>query len=458
MLTLSDLNKNVIESQYAVRGPIVDLAQKLDLQGKKKIWYFNIGNPQQLGQPPLSYAREILSLINIPTLLSNPKVGELFHEDLIERAKFIMQKNPVGIGAYTLSAGMMFVREAIAQFIEKRDNITSSWERIFLTDGASKGVDLVLQSLIRSKKDGILIPIPQYPLYSADITLFGGSQVPYHLDEENEWRLAKDSLEEAIKYAQGNDIIPRVIVIINPNNPTGSLLTKKDIEMVLDFALKHKLSIIADEVYQENIYYPEDSFHSFAKVANEKNIDLPIFSLHSTSKGFIGECGYRGGYLEIRNVSNEILTQLLKVKSIGLCSNTAGQLMTYLMVTPPEQGEASFDLYQTERKNILESLGRKSRVIADALDSIDGIYCRRPRGAMYLFPRLDLPDKDYHGKPADFRFCEHLVNDAGIVTVPGSGFGQKEGTFHLRMTFLPPEDKIPAIMEMFKTSYKKFLS
>jgi alanine transaminase len=304
-----------------------------------------------------------------------------------------------------------------------------------------------------------MIPIPQYPLYSADITLFGGTQIPYYLDEEKDWSINEKILEESIEKAFRNGINPKLIVIINPNNPTGSLLSKNNISMVLEFANKHNLTVIADEVYQENIYYPEDKFYSFAKIANDKGIEIPLFSLHSTSKGFIGECGFRGGYLEIRNCSKEILEQLLKVRSIGLCSNTSGQIMTYLMISPPENGSESFDQYIYERDAILSSLGRKSRMIADALNSIEGISCPRPRGAMYLFPKLTLPtNKNYQGKEADFKFCEHLVNDAGIVTVPGSGFGQLPGTNHLRMTFLPPESKIADIMTKFENSYKKFVN
>ena len=209
---------------------------------------------------------------------------------------------------------------------------------------------------------------------------------------------------------------------------------------------------------QENIYYPdEDQFHSIAKIAYQKKVNVPIFSLHSTSKGFIGECGYRGGYIEIRNVNKDILSQLLKVRSIGLCANTNGQLVTYLMVSPPVEGDISFDQYIKERNDILSSLARKSKIIAENLNRIDGISCNTPRGAMYLFPKLQLPERDFQGKPADFRFCEHLVKDAGIVTVPGSGFGQREGTHHLRMTFLPPEDKIEAIMDNFESSYIKFV-
>ncbi len=457
MITLESLNPKVLKAEYAVRGPIVELAQNLENQGRE-MHYFNIGNPQALGQPAISYYRNVLSLVINPVLLNNTQVTKVYPADIVEKARFIMKNNPSGMGAYSLSAGMMFVRQAVADFISKRDNIPAIKENIFLTDGASKGVDLVLQSFIRSSKDGVMIPIPQYPLYSADITLFGGHQVPYYLDEEKHWSLNESSLEESYKNAVDDGISPRLIVVINPNNPTGSLLSKENIAMVLTFAEKHNLSVIADEVYQENIYYPEDKFYSFAKVANEKGIKIPLFSLHSTSKGFIGECGFRGGYVEIRNSSKEIMEQLLKIRSIGLCSNTAGQLMTFLMVLPPEKGSDSFELYQSEKSAILSSLKRKSQIIADALDKIDGIECPRPRGAMYLFPKLDLPtNRDYQGKEPDFRFCEHLVKDAGIVTVPGSGFGQLPETYHLRMTFLPPEEKIAGIMATFETSYRKFI-
>lgn len=457
MMTLESLNPRVLKAEYAVRGPIVELAQNLEKQGRE-MYYFNIGNPQALGQSPISYYRDILSLVINPKLLRNNTITSVYQSDIVKQAQLIMKNNPIGLGAYSLSAGMMFVRQAVADFITKRDNIPATKEDIYLTDGASKGVDLILQSFIRSTNDGVMIPIPQYPLYSADITLFGGKQVPYYLDEEKEWSMNEAILEESMQQAVKGGITPRVIVVINPNNPTGSLLSYDNIAMVLAFAEKYDLAVIADEVYQENVYYSEDKFHSFAKVAHEKGIEVALFSLHSTSKGFIGECGFRGGYLEIRNSSKTIKEQLLKVRSIGLCSNTPGQMMTYLMVSPPEQGSDSYNLYNTERNGILESLKRKSQLIADSLDKIDGITCPRPRGAMYLFPKLDLStDKDYQGKEADFRFCEHLVTDAGIVTVPGSGFGQMPGTYHLRMTFLPPEEKIAGIMSTFEASYKKFL-
>lgn len=456
MLNLDTLNIKVKKAQYAVRGPIVELAQELEMQGRE-IYYFNIGNPQQLGQAPLTYAREVLSLVNNPALLARPSVLAEFASDNVQRANEIMKHNPIGLGAYSQSAGMPFIRQAVADFIHERDNIPTNWRNVFLTDGASKGVDLVLNSLIRDEKDGVMIPIPQYPLYSADIALFGGTPVPYYLDEDNEWRLSEENLEETYAKAGKDGVNVRCLVVINPSNPTGALLSKENIKMVVEFAAKHDLAIIADEVYQENIYNPEDSFHSFAKVGHEQGSKSPIFSLHSTSKGFIGECGYRGGYIEMRNVDPAVQLEMLKLRSIGLCANTPGQIMTYLMVRPPKEGEESHELYTQERASILGALARKARSISTGLDKLDGVHCPTPRGAMYLFPRLELPEKDYGGKPADFVFCKTLVEEEGIVTVPGSGFGQLPGTWHLRMTFLPPEDKVPEILERFERCYYKFV-
>ncbi|MFW9929004.1 MAG: aminotransferase class I/II-fold pyridoxal phosphate-dependent enzyme, partial [Candidatus Thorarchaeota archaeon] len=295
-------------------------------------------------------------------------------------------------------------------------------------------------------------------LYSADIALFGGSQIDYYLDENNNWSLNIEFLENAIKNSYNKGIKPKIFVVINPNNPTGSLLTEDSIKQVINFAETYNLAIIADEVYQENVYNPGDKFVSFAKVMNNLSSENPLFSLNSTSKGFFGECGFRGGYLEMRNIPKEIMGILLKVRSIGLCANTSGQIMTYLMVHPPCKDDDVYVQYIQERDAILNSLARKVKSLSSGLNKIEGISCSTPSGAMYLFPKLDLPTKkDYEGKNPDFIFCKQLVLEEGIVTVPGSGFGQLPETNHLRMTILPQEKDIPMILERFEQFYTKFI-
>ncbi len=133
------------------------------------------------------------------------------------------------------------------------------------------------------------------------------------------------------------------IVVINPGNPTGAVLTADNIRMVIGFARKHNLSIIADEVYQENVYDPALRFHSFAGVMSEmKERAVSLFSLHSVSKGFLGECGHRGGYLELRNIPDDVLAEFVKLQSISLCANIVGQIATYMMVAPPGPGDESY--------------------------------------------------------------------------------------------------------------------
>lgn len=440
MVRLEDLGKSVRETQYAVRGPIVARAAELERAGREII-YCNIGNPQSFDQKPLTWIRQILALAEYPELLSTAQ--SLFPTDVIETAKMILQKSPHGLGAYTESKGLRFIREAVAEFIERRDGIKADPETIYLTDGASKGVQATLEILIASPEDGIMVPIPQYPLYSATITLYGGQRVSYNLEESSGWKLDHDQLEQAYQKACAEGIKVRAICVINPGNPTGALLDEQNIEMVIQFARKHHIAILADEVYQDNVYQPSDSFVSFAKVLDKKKIkDVSLFSFYSCSKGLLGECGHRGGYFECRNIPDDVLAEITKMQSVSLCANTVGQMVIFLMVNPPKPGQPSFDNYTRERTVILESLRTRAKIMADGLNRIPGFRCQPVAGAMYAFPQITLPpgmtDDDY---------CMRLLEETGICVVPGSGFGQAPGTFHFRTTILPPTNKIEAVVK-----------
>ncbi len=222
MIKVKDLNPHLIEAEYAVRGPILIKAQELENQGKKII-YCNIGNPQALKQKPLTYLRQIISLLEYPDILNNENVYKLYPKDIVERAKKLTHNLPHGTGAYTQSAGLPFVRQAIAEFIRNRDGIQADENHIILTDGASKGVQSVLMALLKNEKDGFMIPIPQYPLYSATLSLYGGSLIGYYLDENNSWQLNEEILAESIEKAKAEGINPGAIVVINPVNPTGAV-------------------------------------------------------------------------------------------------------------------------------------------------------------------------------------------------------------------------------------------
>ncbi len=441
MIRYEDIGRQVREAEYAVRGPIVARAQELERQGRKII-YCNIGNPQSLGQRPLTWVRQVIALAEYPELLDRAPAG-LFPADAVAMARRVLEQSHHGLGAYTESKGLRFVREAVAEFIRARDGIASDPDAIFLTDGASKGVQAVLRLLVADEHDGIMIPIPQYPLYSATITLYGGAPVPYHLVESAQWKLSREVLEQAHQAARAKGVRPRAICVINPGNPTGAVLDEKNVEMVIDFAREHGMSVLADEVYQDNVWLPGDRFFSFASVLERKQArDLSLFSFHSVSKGYLGECGHRGGYLECRNVPAPVMDEVTKLQSISLCANSVGQIATYLLVRPPRPGEPSHALYEKERREVLEALRTKAGIVERGLNAVPGIQCNRVAGSMYAFPRITLPPG-----VTDDAYCLALLEETGICVVPGSGFGQDPGTAHFRTTILPPMSEIEAVVK-----------
>jgi aspartate/methionine/tyrosine aminotransferase len=468
MITTDHLNRNAVEAEYAVRGPIVQRAQELEEQGRRII-YCNIGNPQALKQKPLTYLRQVLSLLEYPEVLNHPETRALFPPDIVARVREILRRHPHGTGAYSQSPGIPFIRQAVADFITRRDAIPADREHIILTDGASKGVQAVITALLRGANDGFLIPIPQYPLYSASLTLFGGKKIGYHLDESRQWELNAATLAESYDAAVRDGIHPVAMVVINPGNPTGAVLSAENIRMVIGFARRHGLAIIADEVYQENVYHPGLRFVSFARTMVEMGEkDVTLFSLHSVSKGFLGECGHRGGYVEFRNIPDDVMAEFVKLQSISLCANVVGQFATYLMVDPPHPGDESYSLYVRERDAILDDLKVKASILGEGLNAIEGMSVRVPHGAMYAFVRFELPggeearsmppaERERFEAKRDSDYCLALLEETGICVVPGSGFGQMPGTLHFRTTFLPPRDEIETLVKKMKTFHERYI-
>jgi len=360
---------------------------------------------------------------------------------------------------------MDIVRQQVADFITARDGMPASKADIFLTDGASKGVGFLLSLVLRTgQPDGVLVPIPQYPLYSASLALQQAAMLGYELDESNGWALDMGSLDRQVQQAKANGVTPRALVVINPGNPTGNSLPLENMQDCVRFCSEHGLVLMADEVYQENIYEPTLPFHSFKKVLKSMSPEPPLqlVSFHSTSKGFIGECGLRGGYFELCGFDEEVQGQLLKLVSIGLCSNTIGQMATGLMVQPPKEGDASHATYVAERDTILSSLKRRAKTLVSALNQLDGVTCNEAQGAMYAFPSVTLPPKavaaaEAAGKVPDTFYALALLEATGIVVVPGSGFGQKEGTWHFRTTFLPPESDMEAVIQRMTDFHGDFM-
>jgi len=471
-LNIDNINQRVRDAQYAVRGELVTIADQMQRDinsGKRtdfeKVVFCNIGNPHAVGQKPITFIRQVLSLVEYPELLENPNISLLYPKDVIERAKEYVIGSKNGVGAYSNSQGFDFAVKDVANFIEARDGYKAETKNIFLTNGASEGIQMFLNTIIRNNMDGVLLPIPQYPLYSALLTLLGGTKVNYYLDEDNGWGLSIEELNSAVTKAKMKGINVRSIVVINPGNPTGQCLEIENMKEIIKFCHRENLIIIADEVYQENVYIEGKKFTSFRKVLldmGEEYKDVQLFSCHSVSKGFLGECGQRGGYFEINNIDGEVRDQIYKLACTRLCPNTLGQLVVSMMTRPPKEGEPSYELYQKERTTILNNLKERSILLTKELNAIPGITCEQPQGAMYIFPKVELPSKfieeaEKLGKKPDFLWAKYMLEEAGVCVIPGSGFGQKQNTFHFRTTFLADQDTLKDAIQRMRVVHERLL-
>merc|ERR1719232_1430193 len=294
------MSQSLRRMQYAVRGEVVMRADELQAEGRE-ILYTNIGNPHQVGQPPISYYRQVLALCDLPPQfgVDHPNVLSMFPEDVIERAREYREIiGPSGTGAYTHSQGILGFRKHVADFIQTRDSGYPSYPgNIFLTNGASSAIGMVLQTLLASNDDAVMIPIPQYPIYSALITKLSGRQVGYELDESLNWAVSREELESKLSKAKSQGLEVKALAMINPGNPSGNVMTHCDLQIIVEFCAANGIVLLADEVYQTNVYAPTAEFVSAKKVALDLSLrNLQLVSFHSTSKGLIGECGRRGGY------------------------------------------------------------------------------------------------------------------------------------------------------------------
>ncbi|EEH38480.1 alanine aminotransferase [Paracoccidioides lutzii Pb01] len=458
-----NINPNVLAAKYAVRGELAVKAEEYrerlanaekeniqDVLPFDKVIFANIGNPQQLDQKPITFFRQVLSILEHPALLENEealKTSFGYKQDVIDRAKRLL-KGVQSVGAYSQSHGVPVIRESVAKFIERRDGFPADPARIYLTAGASSGVNTLLHVLCAGPKTGVLVPIPQYPLYTATLSLLNAKCVPYYLNESDSWGTDVDGIRSTISQAKEDGIDVRAIVVINPGNPTGASLTSDSVKGVIDVAVESNLVILADEVYQANVF--EGDFTSFKKRLRQLQRDFPsqydhveLASLHSISKGMVGECGHRGGYIELVGFHEDVLENIYKFISIMLCAPVVGQCLVEMMVNPPVEGDPSFELYQKEYNSIRDGLYQRAQTLYKAFQQMEGVECQEPKGAMYLFPTIHLPPKAIEAAKAANRepdefYSLRLLDATGVCVVPGSGFGQKDGTLHFRTTFLAP--------------------
>ena len=329
-----------------------------------------------------------------------------------------------------------------------RDGFPADPSHIYLSGGASSGVNTLLNTICAGPSTGVLVPIPQYPLYTASLSVLNAKCVPYYLDEAANWGTSLATIKESYEQAKQEGVDVRAIVIINPGNPTGASLSEADIRSVLEFAAQENLVVMADEVYQTNVFVGK--FHSFREILLKLQQETPgrydgveLASLHSTSKGMVGECGHRGGYFELIGFHPAAAAEIYTFVSITLCAPVIGQCLVELMVNPPRAGEPSYALYAHEYSSIFEGLKQRAYALYEAFRDMEGVECAEPQGSMYLFPTIHVPAKAAaaaakEGRTPDEFYCMRMLEATGVCVVPGSGFGQKEGSLHFRTTFLAP--------------------
>ncbi len=391
MIVPSRRSENI---RYAVRD-IVLLADELVRQGKE-ILYLNIGDP-------LKYDFET-------------------PPHMIEATLEAMRR---GANGYAPSTGVDEALEAIR--IEANRKGIEQIREIYVTNGASEAIELALTALV-NEGENVLMPYPIYPLYTALASKLGAEVNAYYLDEENGWQPDPADLE-----ARVNDRT-RAIVLINPNNPTGSLCSRETLMEIVRLAREKGLLILCDEIY-DKIILDDDEHVSIASLAD----DVPFVTFNGISKSYLA-CGWRIGW-GIVSGPEELVgpyrQAIMKYARARLCANSPMQYC----IKPALQGP----------QDHLQEMNAKIRARRDLavgkLNEIPGITCVSPKGAFYAHPRLHIDEPDE-------TFVPKMIRETGVLVVHGDGFGQKEGQRHFRIVLLPTEeqlgqacDKIAAFME-----------
>jgi alanine-synthesizing transaminase len=382
---------------YAIRD-IVVLADQVARTGKEML-YLNIGDPNVFDH-------------------STPK-------HIVDAIYKAMLENKNG---YSPSSGIKNAVRAIEADANKKgiDNILD----IFVTTGASEAIEICLTALM-NPGENFLMPTPGYPLYTAVQSKLELTPNPYYLNENNGWQPDLDDIRSKINSKT------KAIVVINPNNPTGSVCDEATLRGIIDIALEHNLLIIADEIYDKLLF--EGNRHISMAALNK---DVSIVTFSGLSKNYIAP-GFRIGWGVAsgrRETMGNFLEAVNRILRARICANHPIQYAI------PEALEGD----QSHLKIILEKLQRRRDITMKILGSIPGISLVEPRGAFYAFPSIDVED--------DNHFSSELLKETGVVVVPGSGFGQKPGSSHFRIVILPDEktlEKAYNLIGDFLARYKK---
>ncbi|XP_026734189.1 alanine aminotransferase 1-like [Trichoplusia ni] len=467
-LTADNINQKLLSIEYAVRGPILQRAQQIERELQKgvpkpfpRVVRANIGDCHALGQKPFTFIRQVLALAACPEMAS-----AAVPEDVQQRVREILEDCTQGsVGAYSPSGGLALVRRRVAEFLAARDGVPASADDIHLGSGASDVIKAVLTMFaeqVDGKPSAVMIPVPQYPLFSGTLSELGLVRADYQLDEERAWALQPSELERAHAAASQHARV-RAIVVINPGNPTGQVLTRENIEEVIKFAYQHDLFIMADEVYQENIV--SKPFHSFKKVMHEMGgpyAGMELASFVTCSKGWAAECGLRAGFVELLRLAPRVLAAFRAARAVMQCPSVLGQCVLDCVMKRPAPGEPSYAQFAAELAAVRRVLAERTATAYHTFNSIPGYFCNPIDGSMFAYPRVDIPERaqeaarDLGLSPDEF-YCLRLLEETGVCVIPGTGFGQRAGTFHFRTTILHPRDEFQHMMDCFRRFHLDFL-
>ncbi len=374
---------------YDIRGSVLEEARRLEEEGHR-ILKLNIGNPAPFG---LMAPEEII-------------------QDVIYQL-------PEGSG-YSDSKGLFAARKAVMQYYQKRGIENIQIEDIFLGNGVSELIVFAMQALLNND-DEVLIPSPDYPLWTAAVSLSGGKPVHYTCDEQSEWYPDLEDIRSKISART------RAMVIINPNNPTGAVYPKEVLEGMLEIAREHKLIVLSDEIYDKILY--DDAEHvCTASLAD----DLVFLTFNGLSKTY-RVAGYRSGWMAVSGnkiAAKDYLEGLTMLASMRLCSNVPGQLA---IQTALGGYQSIYELTKPDGR-----LYRQREIAHSMLCDIPGVSCVKPKGALYLFPRLD---PKVYPIENDQKLVLDILLQERILLVQGTGFNWP-ATDHLRLVFLPREEDL----------------
>jgi alanine-synthesizing transaminase len=390
---------------YDIRGPVMERAKQMEEEGQRII-KLNIGNLAPFGfEAPEEVQQDVI--LNLP--------------------------NSSG---YSDSKGMFAARKAIMHYCQSKKIMGVGLDDIYIGNGASELIVMAMQGLLNTG-DEVLVPAPDYPLWTAAVTLAGGTPKHYLCDEADEWN---PNLADMRSKITPNT---RAIVVINPNNPTGALYSNEVLMEIIQIAREHQLIIYADEIY-DKVLYDGATHTSIAALAD----DVLFVTLNGLSKNYRA-CGYRAGWMVVsgqKKHAQDYINGLTILASMRLCSNVPGQFAI----------QTALGGYQSINDLVAPGgrLCRQRDLAYDLLTAIPGVTCVKPKAALYLFPRLD---PKVYPITNDQQFILELLEAEKVLVVQGSGFNWKSPD-HIRVVFLPnTDDLIDAIgrIARFLESYRK---